>query len=98
MGSNSKVSFYSSATKWPSDECLPVRMNSHGLPRGTTNTGTHLGDPQRTADVDPLGPTAGRLHCSTFLGTQQTLGLNPQGTRPAQPAALWDLENSVTGL
>lgn len=60
--------------------------------------GTHLGDPQRTADVHPLGPAAGGLHRSSFLGTQQTLGLNAQGARPAQPAALWDLEDSVAGL
>lgn len=48
--------------------------------------------------MDPFGATAGRLHCSAFLGTQQTLWLNPQGTRPAEPTALWDLEDSVTGL
>lgn len=59
---------------------------------------TYLRDPQSTADVDPLGPTAGGLHGSAFLGTQQTLRLNPQGTGAAEPAALWNLEDSVTGL
>lgn len=59
---------------------------------------TYLRDPQSTADVDPLGPTAGGLHGSAFLGTQQTLRLNPQGTGAAEPAALWDLKDSVTGL
>lgn len=48
--------------------------------------------------MDPLGPTAGGLHGSALLGTQQTLWLKPQGTRPAQPAALWDLEDSIAGL
>lgn len=59
---------------------------------------TYLGDPQSAADVDPLGPAAGGLHGSALLGAQQTLGLQPQGARPAQPAALWDLEDSVAGL
>lgn len=48
--------------------------------------------------MDPFGPTAGGLHGSALLGTQQTLWLKPQGTRSAQPAALWDLEDSIAGL
>lgn len=48
--------------------------------------------------MHPLGPTARGLHRSSLLGTQQTLGLNAQGARPAQPAALWDLEDSIAGL
>jgi hypothetical protein len=48
--------------------------------------------------MDPLGSTAGGFHGSALLGTQQTLWLHPQSTRPAQPAALWHLEDPIAGL
>lgn len=48
--------------------------------------------------MNPFGAAAGRLHGTTLLGTQQTLGLNTKSTGPAQPAAFWHLQDTVTGL
>lgn len=59
---------------------------------------THLRNPQGTANVHPLGPTSGGLQGSSSLGAEQALGLDSQGTRPAQPAARRHLEDPVACL
>jgi hypothetical protein len=48
--------------------------------------------------MDPLGSTVGGFHGSALLGTQQTFWLHRKSTQPAQPAALWHLENPIAGL
>jgi len=69
----------------------PAALNSQWI-------GTYLWNPQSTADMDPLGATPGRLHGTTLLGTQQTLGLDTKCARPAQPAAFRHLQDPVTRL
>lgn len=82
---------------------LSSEFHADPLPHGCspalpTPTFAHLRNPQGAADVHPLGPTSGGFQGSSSLGAEQALWLDTQGTRPAQPAALWDLEDSVTGL
>ena len=60
--------------------------------------GTHLGDPQRTADVHPLGPTSSGLQGSSSLRAEQALRLDTQSTCPAQPAARGHLEDPIACL
>lgn len=61
-------------------------------------SGTYLWNPQGTANMDPLGTAPGRLHSTTLLGTQQTLGLNAERAGPAQPAAFRHFQDPITCL
>ena len=60
--------------------------------------GLHLGDPQGTADVRPLGAGPRGLHGPALLGAQQALGVDAQDTRPAQPVPIRHLHYAITGL
>lgn len=48
--------------------------------------------------MDPFCPAPGGLQCSPPLGAQQTLGLNTEGTGPAQPAPNGDLQDAIARL
>lgn len=48
--------------------------------------------------MDPFRPAAGGLQRSPPLGAQQTLGLNTEGTGPAQPAPNGHLQDAIARL
>lgn len=58
----------------------------------------HLRNPQRAADMHPLGATSGGLQRPSSLGAEQALRLDTQGARPAQPAARGHLEDPIACL
>lgn len=54
--------------------------------------------PEGTADVDPLGTTSSGFHGPAFFRTQMAFGKDAQCTGTTKPAALRNLQYTVTRL